>query len=137
MLAVEYAQEWTKAWVTNSTQNKFESFYGAPNWTNEIPPANDSPIDALVLYDDKSDSYAEITKETSKPMNEDVFYNPMNTGNEKPPEPDHLPIYYNEKKATAIGIQCLRLSEEFDDYQVSIYINMTHFNNIKISYYVV
>lgn len=105
--------------MTSSTQNKIENFY-TPNWTSDLPPASDSPIDTLVLYDDKSDSYAEITKETPKAANEEVFYNPMNVTSDKPPDPDHVPIYYNEKKTAAIGIQCVRMPSEFDssDYQV-------------------
>lgn len=74
--------------TTTSTQNnKFESFYPSPNWPNNAPSANESPIDALVLYDDKGDTYAEITKESSKDANEDVFYNPMSTAVDKPPDP--------------------------------------------------
>lgn len=117
-MAVEYANAWSNAWATSNGQaNKYENFY-TPNWPNDSIPTNDSPIDALVLYDDKSDSYAEITKESSKDLNEEVFYNPMNS--EKPPDPDHVPIYYHEKKPAAIGIQCVRLPGEFDsaDYQV-------------------
>jgi hypothetical protein len=74
----------------------------------------------LVLYDDKSDSYAEITKETPKPTNEEVFYNPMNTTNDKPPDPDHLPIYYNEKTTAAIGIQSVRLPSEYDSTEYKV-----------------
>jgi hypothetical protein len=126
-LAIDYANAWYRAWESSSVQNKIENFY-TPNWVNDIPPANYSPIDTLVLYDDKSDSYAEITKETSKAANEEVFYNPMNTTTEKTPDPDHVPIYYNEKKTAAIGIQCIRMPCEFDssDYHVNMGLIFKH-----------
>lgn len=80
----------------------------------------DSPIDALVLDDDKSDSYTQITKE--KDLSEEAFYNTTRTFSEKSKDPDHVPIYYNDKKTAAIGIQCVRLPEEFNssEYQVSV-----------------